>query len=147
MCMCAVIGQWWPCGLVVKALDYRSGVHTFKSHQLQVSLEEKNVFTCNLAHLGPSKAVNCVCWSSCGLCVSLIVCKVDQQLQAEGIEVNLQEDPNLDLPFLIPEQGYSCDVMKGVPVGLEEYLEPPIAAGKGRATTADSKSGFSNNKI
>ena len=68
----------------------------------------------------------------------VLACNVDQQLQAEGMEVNLQEDPNLDLPFLIPEQGYSCDVMKGVPVGLEEYLEPAITAGEEEESTTCS---------
>lgn len=48
---------------------------------------------------------------------------------ADGQEVYLQEDPNLELPFLIPEHGYSCDTMRGVPVGLEEYLEVAITSG------------------
>ena len=43
--------------------------------------------------------------------------------------MTLAEDPNLELPFLIPEQGYSCDTMRGLPMGLEEYLEQPINAG------------------
>ena len=55
--------------------------------------------------------------------------EVDQSLRAEGKDVYLQEDPNLELPFLIPEHGYSCDTMRGVPVGLEEYLEHSINAG------------------
>ena len=54
---------------------------------------------------------------------------VDQQLISEGQEIGLQEDPNLELPFLIPEHGYSCDTMRGVPVGLEEYLDAAISAG------------------
>lgn len=54
---------------------------------------------------------------------------VDQQLISEGQEVGLHEDPNLELPFLIPEHGYSCDTMRGVPVGLEEYLDAAISAG------------------
>ena len=49
---------------------------------------------------------------------------------ADGQEVYLQEDPNLELPFLIPEHGYSCDTMRGVPVGLEEYLEVAITSGE-----------------
>ena len=43
--------------------------------------------------------------------------------------MTLAEDPNLELPFLIPEQGYSCDTMRGLPMGLEEYLEKAINAG------------------
>ena len=54
---------------------------------------------------------------------------VDQQLMTNGHEVHLQEDPNLELPFLIPEHGYSCDTMRGVPVGLEEYLDTVTSLG------------------
>ena len=54
----------------------------------------------------------------------------DQDLISNGLEVHLQEDPNLELPFLIPEHGYSCDMMRGVPVGLEEYLEPAVHTGE-----------------
>lgn len=55
---------------------------------------------------------------------------VDQKLLAEGHEVNVQEDSYLELPFLIPEHGYSCDSMRGVPVGLEEYLETAVNNGQ-----------------
>jgi afadin len=54
---------------------------------------------------------------------------VDQKLILSGYEVHVQEDVNVDLPFLIPEHGYSCDTMKGVPVGLEEYLDSSITNG------------------
>ncbi|XP_019848684.1 PREDICTED: uncharacterized protein LOC105316712 [Amphimedon queenslandica] len=65
--------------------------------------------------------------------------EVDQKLLADGQDVYLQEDPNLELPFLIPEHGYSCDTMRGVPVGLEEYLETAIVSGLCQLTvTKDS---------
>ena len=55
---------------------------------------------------------------------------VDSALQHDGLEVNLEEDPNLELPFLIPQQGYSCDGIRGLPSGLQDYLEPTISAGR-----------------
>lgn len=64
------------------------------------------------------------------LILLLAVQNVDQGLVRSGLDVNLEEDPNLELPFLIPEQGYSCDTMQGLPVGLEEYLDRAINGGK-----------------
>ena len=72
----------------------------------------------------------CICISCPPLLVSFVAYNdVDQKLMADGQDVYLQEDPNLELPFLIPEHGYSCDTMRGVPVGLEEYLETAIVSG------------------
>ncbi len=56
---------------------------------------------------------------------------VDQVMISNGQDITLQEDPNLELPFLIPEQGYSCDTMRGLPVGLEEYLDHAMNLGEG----------------
>lgn len=36
----------------------------------------------------------------------------------------LEEEPDLQLPFLLPEDGYSCDIVKGIPNGLAEFLDP-----------------------
>ena len=49
---------------------------------------------------------------------------VDVAIVAEGREVRLQEDFFLPLPFLIPDDGYSCEVVRGVPSGLAEFLAP-----------------------
>ena len=54
----------------------------------------------------------------------------DEALQNDGLELNLEEDPNLELPFLIPQLGYSCDTIRGIPPGLQDYFEPMISAGK-----------------
>ena len=35
----------------------------------------------------------------------------------------LVEDPDLQLPFLLPEDGYSCDIVKGVSNGLADFLD------------------------
>ena len=49
---------------------------------------------------------------------------VDEVTNAEGREVRLEEDFVLQLPFLLPEDGYSCDIVRGVPGGLTEFLAP-----------------------
>jgi afadin len=38
--------------------------------------------------------------------------------------VRLEEDFVLQLPFLLPEDNYSCDIVRGVPGGLLEFLQP-----------------------
>ncbi len=54
---------------------------------------------------------------------------MDQLLQNDGMEVNLEEDPNLELPYVVPHMGYSCDSIQGLPIGLQDFLEPMISAG------------------
>ncbi|XP_045356251.1 afadin isoform X12 [Leopardus geoffroyi] len=48
----------------------------------------------------------------------------DELARSDGREVQLEEDPDLQLPFLLPEDGYSCDVVRNVPNGLQEFLDP-----------------------
>ena len=54
----------------------------------------------------------------------------DVNLQNEGMELKLEEDPNLELPFLIPLGGYSSDSLRGIPLGLQDYLDPMISSGE-----------------
>lgn len=37
-------------------------------------------------------------------------------------QVRLEEDADLHLPFLLPEDGYSCDTIRGIPSGLPEFV-------------------------
>ena len=39
-------------------------------------------------------------------------------------QVRLEEDFVLQLPFLLPEDGYSCDIVRGVPGGLVDFVAP-----------------------
>ena len=48
----------------------------------------------------------------------------DQLTREDGREVMLEEDPDLQLPFLLPEDGYTSDVLRGVPAGLHDFIEP-----------------------
>ncbi|XP_062952457.1 afadin isoform X3 [Cynocephalus volans] len=48
----------------------------------------------------------------------------DELARSDGREVQLEEDPDLQLPFLLPEDGYSCDVVRNIPNGLQEFLDP-----------------------
>lgn len=48
----------------------------------------------------------------------------DELTHSDGRDVKLEEDVQLQLPFLLPEEGYSSDIIRGVPPGLQEFLEP-----------------------
>lgn len=54
----------------------------------------------------------------------------DELARSDGREVQLEEDPDLQLPFLLPEDGYSCDVVRNIPNGFQEFLDPLCQRGK-----------------
>lgn len=41
----------------------------------------------------------------------------DDLTRSEGREITVNEDADLQLPFLLPEDGYSSDIIKGIPQG------------------------------
>lgn len=55
----------------------------------------------------------------------------DNLIRSEGRDIQLQESLDLHLPFLLPEGGYSCDTVRGIPPGLREFLEPICRKGIG----------------
>ncbi|XP_014887166.1 afadin isoform X1 [Poecilia latipinna] len=48
----------------------------------------------------------------------------DNLIRSEGGELRLTESLDLLLPFLLPQGGYSCEMLRGVPQGFREFLEP-----------------------
>ena len=66
----------------------------------------------------------------------------DELIRSDGRVVQLEEDQDLQLPFLLPEDGYSCDTIKGVPNGLGEYVEPITRAGLCRMMLQPQASGL-----
>ena len=62
--------------------------------------------------------------------VRLAKMHTDEALLSNGMELNLEEDPNLELKFHIPQHGYASDSIWGIPPGLQDYLDPLISAGK-----------------
>jgi len=67
---------------------------------------------------------------------------VDELTRAENRAVRLEEDYVLQLPFLLPEDNYSSDIMRGVPGGLQEFIQPIQAAGLAVMTPQPSSSGY-----
>ncbi|KAJ9573633.1 hypothetical protein L9F63_008974, partial [Diploptera punctata] len=66
----------------------------------------------------------------------------DELARSDGREIRLEEDIHLQLPFLLPEDGYSCDVVRGVPQGLAEFLAPLQHAGLCRMSTQPTSNGL-----
>ncbi|KQS38425.1 afadin isoform X4 [Drosophila erecta] len=48
----------------------------------------------------------------------------DELTRADGREVRLEESPELHLALLLPDDGFSCDVVRGIPTGLVDFLNP-----------------------
>ncbi|XP_005190698.1 afadin isoform X2 [Musca domestica] len=48
----------------------------------------------------------------------------DELTRADGREVRLEESPELHLALLLPDDGFSCDVVRGIPSGLVDFLNP-----------------------
>ncbi|KAI4465248.1 afadin [Holotrichia oblita] len=65
----------------------------------------------------------------------------DELARAEGREVKLHEDSAPPLQLLLPDDGFSCDVVQGVPPGLADFLHPLQASGLCRLAAQPTSSG------
>nr|XP_022293041.1 afadin-like isoform X4 [Crassostrea virginica] len=65
----------------------------------------------------------------------------DEQIKSDGREVCLEEDADLQLPFLLPEDGYTCDSIKGIPKGMDEFIDPLAKMGLCRMVPQPGASG------
>jgi len=59
----------------------------------------------------------------CSNLVSVAENTADQVLLQECRPLQLEEEFDLQLPFLLPEDGHSCDIIRGLPTGLLDFLE------------------------
>ncbi|CAG0915142.1 unnamed protein product [Notodromas monacha] len=66
----------------------------------------------------------------------------DELLKADGRVVRLEEDEELGLAFMLPEDGYSCDVVRGFPQGLSEFLAGLQRAGSCRLVAQPASPGL-----
>ncbi|XP_078797498.1 afadin [Oryzias latipes] len=48
----------------------------------------------------------------------------DNLIRSEGRDIQMKERLDLQLPLLLPEEGFSCHSVSGVPQGLRDFLEP-----------------------
>ncbi|KAM9341599.1 afadin [Symphorus nematophorus] len=65
----------------------------------------------------------------------------DKLIRSEGRDIQLEESLDLHLPFLLPEGGYSCDTVRGIPPGFREFLEPICRKGLCSLTSQPNSKG------
>lgn len=58
--------------------------------------------------------------------VKFVEVNADEVARNEGREIKLEEDPDLKFPFLLPDDGYSCEVLYGIPSDLPEFIQPLV---------------------
>lgn len=66
----------------------------------------------------------------------------DELIVGEGREIRLEEEPDLQLPFLLPEYGYSCDIVRGIPTGLADFVHTLELSRICKLTTQPSSIGY-----
>ncbi|KPM10158.1 Afadin-like protein [Sarcoptes scabiei] len=66
----------------------------------------------------------------------------DELILKDGREIRLEEESDLQLPFLLPEDGYSCDIVRGIPAGLQDFIQSLVQARVCSLTTQPTASGF-----
>ncbi|XP_070698547.1 afadin [Pempheris klunzingeri] len=65
----------------------------------------------------------------------------DNLIRSEGRDIQPEESLDLHLPFLLPEGGYSCDTVRGIPPGFREFLEPICQKGLCSLTSQPNSKG------
>ncbi|KAM3594356.1 uncharacterized protein V6R79_006326 [Siganus canaliculatus] len=65
----------------------------------------------------------------------------DNLIRSEGRNIQLEESLDLHLPFLLPEGGYSCDTVRGIPPGFREFMEPICQKGLCSLTSQPNSKG------
>merc|ERR1719193_1002339 len=95
-----------------------------------------------LTHYQPAEAEAPISTELIDTIVRVAENTVDELTRAEGRQVRLEEDWVLQLPFLLPEDNYSCDIVRGVPGGLTEFLAPLQQAGLAVMPPQPTSSGY-----
>lgn len=66
----------------------------------------------------------------------------DELTRSDGREVRLEESPELPLALLLPDDGFSCDVVRGIPAGLVDFVSTLQANGMCRLAAQPTSIGL-----
>ncbi len=66
----------------------------------------------------------------------------DELARSDGREVKLEEDPEFALEFVLPIDSYSCEVVRGIPPGLVEFVSPLQNMGLCRLSAQPTSNGL-----
>uniref|UniRef100_A0A5S6QFF6 Afadin n=1 Tax=Trichuris muris TaxID=70415 RepID=A0A5S6QFF6_TRIMR len=75
------------------------------------------------------------------LLVQIAERQVDQVLRNDFQPLQLEEEIDLLLPFLIPDDGYSSEMMRGIPAGLQDFADGLFQQGLGKLVMQPTSSG------
>jgi afadin len=56
--------------------------------------------------------------------LSFVYKYVDEEFIRQGWGIQLNEDANLNVPFYLPDDGYSWETLRGIPKQLLDFIEP-----------------------
>ncbi|XP_035850323.1 afadin isoform X2 [Sander lucioperca] len=105
----------------------------FKLNSLQLqTLLSGYLYATNEPHIPPD-LINAI--------VAAAKASADNLIRSEGRDIQLEESLDLHLPFLLPEGGYSCDTVRGIPPGFREFLEPICRKGLCSLTSQPNSKG------
>uniref|UniRef100_A0A1L8E626 Putative actin filament-binding protein afadin n=1 Tax=Nyssomyia neivai TaxID=330878 RepID=A0A1L8E626_9DIPT len=76
------------------------------------------------------------------IALQMAVSVADELTLADGREVRLEESTDTHLALLLPEDGFSCDVVRGIPAGLVDFLTPLQNAGMCRLAAQPTSIGL-----
>jgi afadin len=75
-------------------------------------------------------------------CIRMAESVADELTRADSREIRLEESPELPLALLLPVDGFSCDVVRGIPAGLVDFLTPYQVAGMCRLASQPTSIGL-----
>ncbi|XP_049918592.1 afadin isoform X3 [Epinephelus moara] len=105
----------------------------FKLNSLQLqTLLSGYLYATNEPHI-PSDLIDAVATAA--------EASADNLIRSEGRDIQMEESLDLHLPFLLPEGGYSCDTVRGIPPGFREFLEPICRKGLCSLTSQPNSKG------
>ncbi|XP_029350222.1 afadin [Echeneis naucrates] len=116
---------------VENAKDIQNTCFKLNSLQLQTLLKGY-LYANNEPHIPPG-LIDAV--------VAAAEASADSLIQSEGRDIRPEESLDLHLPFLLPEGGYSCDTLRGIPPGFREFLEPVCQKGLCSLTSQSNPKG------
>lgn len=74
--------------------------------------------------------------------ISMAESVADELTRADGRDVRLEDSPELHLALLLPDDGFSCDVVRGIPSGLVDFLNPLQSMGMCRLAAQPTSIGL-----
>lgn len=113
-----------------------------KTNKAEVQQLVLSCFRLNSLQLGALLSQETIPRSLIDATVQMAVPVGDELALRDGREIRLEESTDLSLQLLLPVDGFSCDVVRGIPAGLVDFLSPYQVAGMCRLATQPTSIGM-----